>query len=143
MQTSDRLSTRPIKQCAFFLSFLAVGALQAHILEVKGLAVDPGLRRGDPVGDLSALGAGRHQITDLFAIPQGREPLRRASFEFGLRNQIAMNVEIMPSVLADSPVKTRARQVESFRQSFLFDDLIPARQISLVVFRIFAAHVCS
>jgi hypothetical protein len=60
MQTSNRLSTRPIKQCAFFLSFLAVGALQAHILEVKGLAVDPGLRRGDPVGDLSALGAGRH-----------------------------------------------------------------------------------
>src|SRR5262245_51235672 len=43
----------------------------------------------------------------------------------------------MPGVLADSPVKARAGQIESFRQAFLFEELIPARKRSLAVFRIF------
>src|SRR5262245_54681512 len=49
-----------------------------------------------------------------------------------------MNVEIMPDVLADSPVKARAGQIESFSQAFLFESLIPARQSALIVFSIFA-----
>src|SRR5262245_35997087 len=108
--------------------------LQSNILEIERLVIGSGFWRRNPIGDFAALGDRRHQPADEFAILLGRQPFIDPARKYFLWNHLAFDIEMISGILSNVPVKPAAGQVESFRKSFLGEDLVPALQRTLAIF---------
>ncbi len=82
--------------------------------------------RRDPVGELARLGDAAHERMHEGAVLLGRQPFAVPVGPFGLRDHLALGVDVQPGEQADLPVEALVRQFEAKRNAGPVRDTVPA-----------------